>query len=64
MIVGERKKFDIAAMRQQQGIKCPDCHCRHFWKVYDTTPKGIALKRVRVCRNCGREVTTWERIEE
>jgi len=63
MIAMERKKFDIAAIRRAQGIKCPDCHCRDF-RVYDTTPKGGAIRRVRVCRHCGREVVTWERAEQ
>lgn len=64
MIVADRKKFDLAAIRRQQGIKCPDCHCRLLWKVYDTTPKGGVIKRIRKCANCGREIRTTERMDE
>ena len=64
MIVAERKKVDIAAIQRQQGIRCPDCHCRHFWDVTKTYPKGNAIKRTRECRHCGYALTTWERPEE
>ena len=62
--MSERKKYDIAKLRAQQGIKCPDCHCRHFSEVVKTYPKGNAIQRRRVCRHCGREMVTWERPEE
>lgn len=63
MIMAERKKIDLQAIMQRQGIKCPQCHCRHFWKVDESKPRGGGIRRVRTCRNCGHELVTWERAE-
>lgn len=42
------------------GIKCPKCHCRHLWSVRDTDNVADAVRRYRVCRNCGCVVRTRE----
>lgn len=44
------------------GIRCPSCGCAHF-RVLAT--RAAALKRTmrrRECRNCGKRVTTYERL--
>ncbi|MBU0638326.1 MAG: hypothetical protein KKB50_05630 [Planctomycetes bacterium] len=44
------------------GLRCPNCHCRHFYVVY-TRPKvnGRTMRR-RECRHCGRRIVTYERV--
>lgn len=61
--VAERKVYDLSKILGQQGIRCPKCHCRNFANVRKTYPKGNAIKRTRNCRNCGEQITTWERPE-
>ncbi len=44
------------------GLECPDCGCRHF-TVISTEPRASGnIARRRVCRHCGKRVTTSERI--
>lgn len=49
-------------MKKPDGLKCPDCGCRDL-----ITPNVIripgAIRRYRVCRNCGKHVRTREVIE-
>jgi len=45
------------------GLACPSCGCCHLPVLYTRkTPRRV--KRVRECRNCGRRVTSFERIPE
>lgn len=61
----ERKKVDLTKRyRDDQGIKCPDCGCRHFWKTYESRPEGGTVFRIKECRHCGKRIKTRERIEE
>ena len=52
-----------AAMRDEErrGIECPKCGCRHLHVVY-TTRGPARVTRRRECRNCGRRITTTERV--
>jgi len=43
------------------GLVCRDCGCRHFLTVY-TRPRNDGIVRRKRCRNCGRAVTTREKI--
>jgi len=42
------------------GLECPKCGCHHFL-VWYTRPLVGQIKRVRVCRHCGRRLVTLER---
>ena len=44
-----------------KGIRCPECGCGHF-DVTHSWPEAGRVKRRRVCRNCGRPTTTFEKI--
>jgi len=48
---------------QPEGLECPACGCRHLPVLY-TRRHPRRIKRVRECRNCGRRVTSFERIPE
>jgi len=42
------------------GIGCPDCGCKHHETKYTRKrAKGRVIRR-RICRNCGREFSTYE----
>jgi hypothetical protein len=43
------------------GIRCPQCHCRHLPALY-TRRVGNTMIRVRRCRHCGRRIQTREEI--
>ena len=46
---------------ERGGLSCPACGCRHFRVIYTRRGRGLLLRR-RECRNCGRRVTSYERI--
>ena len=47
-------------------MRCPYCHVDDKDRVVDSRPveDGQAIRRRRVCENCNRRYTTYERIEE
>jgi len=47
-------------------MRCPYCHVDDKDRVVDSRPveDGQAIRRRRVCENCTRRYTTYERIEE
>lgn len=53
-----RKKYSL---QRGGGLKCPTCGCADLG-VYYTRQITDATRRRRTCRNCGRKVTTSERI--
>lgn len=67
-IVGEpehpaaRESFvdKLLAMQGQRGLVCRKCGCRDLRVKYTRHRDGSIMRR-RVCRNCGRLVTTYER---
>lgn len=42
------------------GLACTKCGCRHLPVKYSRRV-GTMMRRVRTCRNCGKDVTTHER---
>jgi hypothetical protein len=44
-----------------KGLECSNCGCRHFWTKDKRNEDGY-IRRRRECRNCGKRVTTTERI--
>lgn len=49
----KRKEVEV------KGIRCPNCHCRD-WRVGYTRPSENRIRRVRICRNCGKKLITFE----
>jgi DNA-directed RNA polymerase subunit RPC12/RpoP len=47
--------------RDDLGLACPSCGCRHLPVWYTRQKPGYVL-RVRLCRHCGRRVATRERL--
>ena len=47
--------------KDNRGLECRHCGCRHFRVIYTRRGWGEKLIRRRECRNCGRRMTTWER---
>jgi len=47
--------------RDDLGLACPSCGCRHLPVWYTRQKPGYVL-RVRLCRHCGRRLTTRERL--
>jgi transcriptional repressor NrdR len=47
-------------------MRCPYCHVDDKDRVIDSRPveEGHAIRRRRICENCKRRYTTYERIEE
>lgn len=45
-----------------EGIRCPSCGCGHLPALY-TRHHGNRTVRVRLCRHCGRRVTTTEKVQ-
>lgn len=46
---------------RQTGLVCPRCGCRDL-RAYYTRAKQDHILRKRICRHCGHEVITRERI--
>ena len=63
MSENERKKYtaaDLAGNKDGRGVVCAKCGCRHF-EVRNTEPiLGDKIRRYRVCRHCGKVITTIE----
>ncbi len=49
-------------MRENTGLICTTCGCRHF-EVTHTTQVARGVRRRRVCRNCGKSCHTLEILE-
>ena len=47
--------------KQDYGLECRDCGCKHFRVVYTRPYHGGQIMRRRECRHCGRRMTTWEK---
>jgi hypothetical protein len=43
------------------GLVCPKCGCRDL-RAYYTRARRDYILRKRICRHCGREIMTRERI--
>lgn len=48
--------------KDQRGLICPKCGCRHFRVIYTRARWGGRILRRRQCRHCGKRVTTFEQL--
>lgn len=55
-------QIKLSDLRPGSGIECRKCACRQFYTVRTWTVRG-AVRRRRVCRNCGWECTSLELID-
>ncbi len=46
---------------RETGLECPKCGCRDL-RAYYTRPRPGYILRKRICRHCGNDVVTRERI--
>jgi hypothetical protein len=46
----------------KRGLECRHCGCKHFRVIYTRPAWGGRIQRRRECRNCGKRLTTWERV--
>ena len=52
---------------EEKGLCCPRCGCAHAVasdtaKVWYTRPSKYCIRRSRICRNCGNNFGTVERV--
>ena len=63
--MAEKKRLRLSDLqnrdRDDTGVRCTRCGCRHFWVVYTRDKPGNKIARRRECRNCGHRITTFER---
>jgi len=50
-----------AGQKEQKGLECRACGCKHFRVIYTRRASGGRIVRRRECRNCARRITTWEK---
>jgi transcriptional regulator NrdR family protein len=48
--------------RDEAGIRCPLCGCRHFKTTHTEPLRDGRIRRRKSCRNCGRKVVTFEAV--
>jgi ribosomal protein L33 len=48
--------------RDELGIRCPRCGCRHFYTTNTEPLRDGRIRRRKFCRHCGRKVVTFETI--
>ncbi|MCX7670277.1 MAG: hypothetical protein N2439_09420 [Anaerolineae bacterium] len=48
------------ASRNERGIACPRCGCRHFKTTHTEPLRDGRIRRRKVCRHCGRKIVTFE----
>ena len=46
--------------RDQLGIRCLRCGCRHFKTTHTEPLRDDRIRRRKVCRHCGRRIVTFE----
>lgn len=46
--------------REDRGIICPQCGCRHFDTTHTEPLRDGRIRRRKECRQCGRRVVTFE----
>ncbi len=46
--------------RDEVGIRCPRCGCRHFKTSHTEPLRDGRIRRRKVCRHCGHKVVTFE----
>lgn len=51
--IEDTKRLSLSDIkREKAGIVCPKCGCKHF-RTRNTWGISGAIRRIRVCRNCG-----------
>jgi transcriptional regulator NrdR family protein len=50
------------AKREDLGIQCPRCGCRHFHTTNTEPLRDGRIRRRKACRHCGRKVVTFEAV--
>lgn len=50
----------IPTPRQERGISCPNCGCRHFNTTHTEPLRDGRIRRRKECRHCGRRIVTFE----
>lgn len=61
--VGELSEAELLAAQMRSGMRCPQCACCDL-RAWSTRRRANRVVRVRICRNCGRRVTTVEKLLE
>ena len=51
---------DVVRAFERAGLRCTRCSCGHLPVLYTRPMPYDRIKRVRLCRNCGRRVVTYE----
>lgn len=46
--------------RDDLGIQCPQCGCRHFYTTHTEPLRDGRVRRRKICRHCGRKTVTYE----
>ncbi len=46
--------------KQERGIVCPQCGCRHFYTTNTEPLRDGRIRRRKECRHCGRRIVTYE----
>ena len=55
-----RTRFSDKMNRDERGLHCPECGCRHFRVIYTRPTWGGRILRRRECRHCGQRIMTRE----
>jgi hypothetical protein len=58
-----QKARELEAASGSGGIRCPKCHCGHFYTDKTVDIPGYRRRRYKICRNCGMRVRTIEKLE-
>ena len=45
---------------QKRSLECHRCGCKHLPVIYFRRVRGRIVRRLE-CRNCGKQVTVWEK---
>lgn len=48
--------------RDELGIRCPQCGCRHLYTTHTEPVRGGRVRRRKTCRHCGRKIVTFEGV--
>ena len=46
---------------EPRGVRCPVCNCAHLPVHYTRKRRNNIIMRVRICRHCGKRITTYEK---
>jgi len=52
----------VPESKEKRGLECRGCGCGHFNVLYTHPASGERILRRRECRNCGRRLTTYEKV--